>query len=220
MRELIGLGQLRSNACKYLERVAAGETIDVVRRGKLVARIVSVGDWRVAPIPARSVEAVAPDAGGWVGLDELRTRAGRCFDRVAAGETINVVRGGRLLAQIVSAGDSGVTPIPADAGRRIELDELRKRAGRYFDKVAAGQTIEVIRGGKLVARIVSVARNDARSNVIAGAKPLRCGSGFIVDRLARRGGGSAAVGASCHVDRGGWARQDSLGDRARCATQR
>ncbi len=162
MREVIGLGQLRSNACAYLERVAAGQTIDVVRRGKLVARIVSVGDWRVAPIPARSVKDVAPDAGGWVGLDELRTRAGRCFDRVAAGETIYVVRGGRLLARIVSAGDSRMTPVPADAGGQIELDELRKRAGRYFDRVAAGQTIEVIRGGKLVARIVSAARNDPR----------------------------------------------------------
>ena len=169
MREVIGLGQLRSNACRYLERVAAGETIDVIRRGKLVARIVSVGDRRVAPIPARSVKVVAPDAGGWVGLDELRTRAGRCFDRVAAGETIYVVRGGRLLARIVSAGDSRMTPIPADAGRRIELDELRKRAGRYFDRVAAGQTIEVIRGGKLVARIVSAARDDARRSLIAGA---------------------------------------------------
>ena len=44
MREVIGLGQLRSDACTYLERVAAGETIDVVRRGKLVAQIVSVGN--------------------------------------------------------------------------------------------------------------------------------------------------------------------------------
>ncbi|MGO9354012.1 MAG: type II toxin-antitoxin system Phd/YefM family antitoxin [Mycobacterium sp.] len=161
MREVIGLGQLRSDACTYLERVAAGETFDVVRRGKLVAQIVSVGDWRVAPIPARSVEVVASGTGGWVGLDELRTRAGRCFDRVAAGETINVVRGGRLLARIVSAGDSMMTPIPADVGRRIEFDELRNRAGRYFDRVAAGQTIEVTRGGELVARIVSVTRNDA-----------------------------------------------------------
>src|SRR5437588_10863963 len=104
MREAIGLGQLRSDACAYLERVAAGETFDVVRRGKLVARIMPVDGWRVAPIPERSV--VAPDAGGWVGLDELRTRAGQCFDRVAAGETIYVVRRGRLLARIVSAGDS------------------------------------------------------------------------------------------------------------------
>src|ERR1700758_5141258 len=124
MREVIGLGQLRSNACSYLERVAAGETIDVIRRGKLVARIVPVGDWRGAPIPARSVKVPASDAGGWVGLDELRTRAGRCFDRVAAGETVYVVRGGRLLARIVSAGDSRTAPTPADAGGPIELDEL------------------------------------------------------------------------------------------------
>jgi antitoxin (DNA-binding transcriptional repressor) of toxin-antitoxin stability system len=158
MPEVIGLGQLRSDACTYLERVAAGETIDVVRRGKLVAQIVSVGDWRPAPIPARSVKV---EPGSWVGLDELRTRAGRCFDRVAAGETIYVVRGGRLLARIVSAGDSGPSQIPADAGRRIELDELRKRAGRYFDRVAAGQTIEVIRGGTVIARIVSAAGNDS-----------------------------------------------------------
>jgi len=162
MREVIGLGQLRSNACRYLDRVAAGETIDVVRHGKLVARIVSVGDWRVAPIPERSVKAVASDAGGWVGLDELRTRAGRCFDRVAAGETIYVVRGGTLLARIVSAGDSRTTPVPADAGGQIELDELRKRAGRYFDRVATGQTIEVVRGGEVVARIVSAASDDPR----------------------------------------------------------
>jgi len=166
MREVIGLGQLRNNTCTYLERVAAGETFDVVRRGKLVARIVSVGDHRVAPIPARSVR-MTPDTGGWVDLDELRRRAGRCFDRVAAGETVYVVRGGKLLARIVSAGDA-TTPAPADTGQRIELDELRKRAGRYFDRVAAGQPIEVTRGGKLVAHIVSAARNDAGKRRLAG----------------------------------------------------
>jgi prevent-host-death family protein len=152
MPEVIGLGQLRSDACTYLERVAGGETLDVVRRGKLVAQIQPVGDWRVAPIPARSVDAGEP---GWVGLDELRTRAGRCFDRVASGETLYVVRGGRILARIAAIGDSA--EVPADAGRPIELDELRNRAGRYIDRVAAGQTIEVSRGGKVVARIVSVA---------------------------------------------------------------
>lgn len=94
MPKAIGLGQLRNDGCTYLGRVAAGETLDVVRRGKLVARIVSVGDVRVAP-----------DA-GWVGLDELRTRAGRCFDRVAAGQTIEVLRGGELVARIVSANSS------------------------------------------------------------------------------------------------------------------
>ncbi len=165
MPEVIGLGQLRSHACAYLERVAAGEAFGVVRRGKLVARILPVGDWRGAPIPARTAKAA--DTGGWVGLDELRTRAGRCFDRVTAGETVYVVRGGKLLARIVSAGDArtkptGPTvPIAPESAGRIELDELRKRAGRYFDTVAQGQTIEVVRGGKLVARIVSAATNDA-----------------------------------------------------------
>ena len=97
-----------------------------------------------------------------IGLGQLRSNACRCFDRVAAGETIYVVRGGTLLARIVSAGDSRMAQVPADAGGQIELDELRKRAGRYFDRVATGQTIEVVRGGKLVARIVSAARNDPR----------------------------------------------------------
>jgi prevent-host-death family protein len=169
MREVIGLGQLRNSACAYLERVADGEMINVVRRGKLVARIVPVGDWRVAPIAARSVKGGAPDAGGWVGLDELRKRAGRCFDRVAAGETVYVVRGGKLLARIESAGNSRMSPGPADTDRRIELDELRKRAGRYFDRVAAGQPIEITRGGKLVAHIVSAAGNDACGSRNAGA---------------------------------------------------
>lgn len=163
MAEVIGLGQLRSDALTYLRRVAAGETIDVVRRGKLVARIVSVADWRVAPIPARSVTDPAADAGAWVGLDELRTRAGRCFDRVAAGETIQVVRGGRLLAQIISAGDSIVASNPADAAGPIELNELRTRTGRYVDRAAAGDEIEIVRGGRVVARIVSAVGDSPRT---------------------------------------------------------
>ena len=97
-----------------------------------------------------------------IGLGQLRSNACTYIERVAAGETIYVVRGGRLLARIVSAGDLRMAPVPADARGQIELDELRKRAGRYFDRVAAGQTIEVVRGGKLVARIVSAARNDPR----------------------------------------------------------
>ncbi|MCV7124350.1 type II toxin-antitoxin system Phd/YefM family antitoxin [Mycobacterium lacus] len=62
-----------------------------------------------------------------------------------------------------------MTPVPADTGQRIELDELRKRAGCYFDRVTSGQMIEVVRRGKLVARIVSVAKNDARTSPIASA---------------------------------------------------
>ena len=50
MREVIGLGQLRSHALGYLDRVGSGETIEVIRRGKLVARMVSASDWKVAPL--------------------------------------------------------------------------------------------------------------------------------------------------------------------------
>ena len=37
----IGIGQLRAAASEYLDRVAAGETIDVLRRGRVVARLQS-----------------------------------------------------------------------------------------------------------------------------------------------------------------------------------
>jgi prevent-host-death family protein len=163
MEEVIGLGQLRSDALTYLERVAAGETIDIVRRGKLVAQIVSVGDWRVAPIPARSATDTAADAHTWVGLDELRTRAGKCFDRVAAGETLQVVRAGRLLAQIVSAGHSTMASNPPDAAGPIKLDQLRARTSRYLDRAAAGDEIEIVRGGRVVARIVSAVVDPPRT---------------------------------------------------------
>jgi prevent-host-death family protein len=96
MGQVIGLGQLRSHTCGYLDRVVAGETIEIVRRGSLVARIVS----------ARSDAGIARMSTRAVALDELRTRAGRCFDRVAAGETIEVVHRGRPVARIASlAGD-------------------------------------------------------------------------------------------------------------------
>jgi AcrR family transcriptional regulator len=35
----IGIGQLRAGASAYLDRIAAGETIDVLRRGRVVARL-------------------------------------------------------------------------------------------------------------------------------------------------------------------------------------
>lgn len=42
-QEAIGLGQLRSNACAYLERVGTGEAFDVIHRGRLVARVIRDG---------------------------------------------------------------------------------------------------------------------------------------------------------------------------------
>lgn len=163
MAEVIGLGQLRSNMCGYLEQVLAGESIEVVRRGKLVARITTAANERIAPIALPDFAAVN-GADGRVGLAALRTRAGRYFDRVEAGETIWVVWHDKLVARIVSATKDLEAPVDCagattathrDSDDRVGLDELRRRAGRYFDRVAHGDTIEVVRGGKVVARIVS-----------------------------------------------------------------
>jgi antitoxin (DNA-binding transcriptional repressor) of toxin-antitoxin stability system len=44
MSQRIGLGQLRNSAAYYFDRVAAGESFDVVRRGRMVAQIVPVPD--------------------------------------------------------------------------------------------------------------------------------------------------------------------------------
>jgi antitoxin (DNA-binding transcriptional repressor) of toxin-antitoxin stability system len=145
-----------------MERVAAGEDFDIVRRGKLVARIESVGHGRAAPIPERATQVATQHTRGWVTVDELRSRAGRCFDRVAAGETIWLVRGGKLLARIVSAGEPTGAAVAANAGP-IELEQLRKHATHYFDQVAAGKTIEVIRFGRPVAQIVSIAEPSCRT---------------------------------------------------------
>lgn len=38
--ERIGVRELRQNASRYLDRVAAGETIEVTQRGELVACLV------------------------------------------------------------------------------------------------------------------------------------------------------------------------------------
>lgn len=162
MDAVIGLGQLRSDACGYLERVLTGETIGIVRRGKLVARIVSAADDRPTPTALPDLVAVN-GAGGRIGLDALRRHAGRYFDRLAAGETIWIVWRDKLVARVVPAGESAEGSISRrsidvaarDAGRRVELIEFRTRAGHYFDRVAAGEAIEVTRGGKLAARIVA-----------------------------------------------------------------
>jgi prevent-host-death family protein len=171
MGELIGLGQLRSNAIGYLERVLAGETIDVVRRGRLVARIVSAAGDRPAPTALADLVAVN-GADGRIGLEALRNSAGRHFDRVEAGQTIWIVWRGKLVARIVSATrnpEAGTIPTQPvnnaarDAGGRVGLDELRTHAGRYFDRVAEGETIEVVRSGRVVARIVSAAEDPRRT---------------------------------------------------------
>lgn len=162
MGEVIGLGQLRSDACGYLERVVRGETLEVVRRGTLVARIVPATNDRLeSPTDTPPVEVIARNLDGPIRLDDLRTRAGRYFDRVAAGQTVEIAWRGGLVARIVAVPDSNeadcrpVKIAARDPGGRIGLTELRTRGGQYFKRVAAGETVEVARRGRLIARIVS-----------------------------------------------------------------
>jgi prevent-host-death family protein len=51
----VGLRDLRHHTSEVLARVRHGETIDVTEHGRLIARIVPVGDREPAPVMARLV---------------------------------------------------------------------------------------------------------------------------------------------------------------------
>lgn len=53
----VGLRELRHNTSEVLARVRHGETIDVTEYGRLVARIVPVGEREPTPVLDRLVEA-------------------------------------------------------------------------------------------------------------------------------------------------------------------
>jgi prevent-host-death family protein len=53
----VGLRDLRHHTSEVLSRVRHGETIDVTEHGRLIARIVPVGDHQPTPVLARLVEA-------------------------------------------------------------------------------------------------------------------------------------------------------------------
>ncbi|MBN1174967.1 MAG: type II toxin-antitoxin system prevent-host-death family antitoxin [Micromonosporaceae bacterium] len=53
----VGLRELRHNTSEVLARVRRGETIDVTEYGKLVARIVPVGEREPTPVLDRLIEA-------------------------------------------------------------------------------------------------------------------------------------------------------------------
>ena len=86
--ERIGVRELRQNASQYLDRVAAGEVIEVTQRGHLVARIIPattdtwsalIASGEVAPARSPRADALAlPGRDYTVNLsDELRDlRAG------------------------------------------------------------------------------------------------------------------------------------------------
>ena len=53
----VGLRDLRHHTSEVLARVRHGETIDVTEHGRLIARIVPVGDRQPPPVLARLVAA-------------------------------------------------------------------------------------------------------------------------------------------------------------------
>jgi prevent-host-death family protein len=52
---VVGLRDLRHHTSEVLARVRHGETIDVTERGRLIARIVPVGDRKPTPVLERLV---------------------------------------------------------------------------------------------------------------------------------------------------------------------
>jgi prevent-host-death family protein len=53
----VGLRDLRHHTSEVLARVRHGETIDITEHGRLIARIVPVGDREPTPVLARLVES-------------------------------------------------------------------------------------------------------------------------------------------------------------------
>lgn len=53
----VGLRDLRHHTSEVLARVRHGETVDITEHGKLIARIVPVGERQPTPILARLVES-------------------------------------------------------------------------------------------------------------------------------------------------------------------
>jgi antitoxin (DNA-binding transcriptional repressor) of toxin-antitoxin stability system len=98
----ICLGQLKTYARGYLERISAGETLEIVRRGRLVAFMVPAYPSLCEPLKDIDRAAdLSPDA--YIALSHLRKNAAPYFDRAEAGEIIGVLRHGRLVARIVAA---------------------------------------------------------------------------------------------------------------------
>lgn len=94
MAETIGIGQLRADTRAYLQRVACGYTLEVLRRGRLAALI--------EPVPQRSVRGAGAYELINVELSSFRSQAARYLDRVGSGCTVHVYDRGRAVAQIRS----------------------------------------------------------------------------------------------------------------------
>jgi len=92
-------------------------------------------------------------------LGQLRSRTDEYVRRASAGETFHVVRRGQLVARIEALVSVDRSANSKGADRQVvvraRLTDLRHSAGRFLDRVAAGEIIEIIVRGAAVARIVS-----------------------------------------------------------------
>ncbi len=83
MEYTIGIGQLRGATCAYLRQAAAGDTLHVKRRGRIVARIEAVP--KAAPAKGAEQPVVSPPHPAIVNLSHFRSHAARYLDRIAEG---------------------------------------------------------------------------------------------------------------------------------------
>jgi len=71
--ERIGIRELRQHASRYLDRVKAGESVEVTERGELVALLVPPGPATTARERLIAEGRLLPGAGGLGDLPEPRT---------------------------------------------------------------------------------------------------------------------------------------------------
>ncbi len=103
-----------------------------------------------------------------IGIGQLRSDTLRYVHRAATGDTIEVLRRGRLVAELQA--HTGAPPADGDAAERVtavDVSLIRSQAGQYFDRVAAGNVLEIMHRGHAIGRICPRAPD-------VGAKPRRC----------------------------------------------
>jgi antitoxin (DNA-binding transcriptional repressor) of toxin-antitoxin stability system len=99
VEQRIGTGQLRRATCHYIELAAAGETVGLLRRGRLIAELKPVDGQQHFTTSEGLPSAHGAEVAG-VDLRALRARASHYLDQVVAGETLEVIRDGQRLARI------------------------------------------------------------------------------------------------------------------------
>ena len=101
MEHVVGVGQLRFDIWKYVDRVLDGHTVGLLHRGRLVATM------------SRSAHTGNPTDAQPVALATLRRQPGRCLRRVAAGQTLLVVHGDDPVATLspIVTGPTSADPV-------------------------------------------------------------------------------------------------------------